>query len=96
MMVVMLSSHGASWTLFTATGDKVFLVETRFPQDEQVAASMAEMVRECRWLFGNLRIIFMNRNDDWMEVIHDGAGHIKGYEPYDGPVPLEQEKSSDE
>lgn len=93
MMVVMLSSHGASWTFYATAGDKVFLVETVHPPDERLPAAMAHMVRECRWLFGDRRIVYMNRDDDWIEIFHDGAGNLKGFEPYDGPVPLDQQET---
>ena len=96
MMVVMLSSHGGSWTFHAAAGDKVFLVENTHPKDEDVGAAMAHMVRESRWMFGDRRIVYRNRHGDWMEVLHDGTGRITGFEKYDGPVPIEQEEFNDE
>lgn len=96
MMVVMLSSHGAAWTFFATAGDKLFMVETTSPPDENMSEALKHLVRESRWMFGDRRIVFMNRHDDWMEVLHDGAGNIKGFEPYDGPVPEQQEDYVDE
>jgi hypothetical protein len=89
MIVMMQSSVGGCWTFFASAGDKVFLVETKSPDDDKARVSMEEMVRECRWLFGDRRIVYMNREDDWMEIYHNGAGHITGFEPYDGPVPVD-------
>ena len=95
MMVVMMSSHGAAWTFFAGAGDKVFLVETKSPAGDSRAQALGEMVRECRWMFGDQRIIYMNRDDDWIEILHNGTGHIVGLEPYHGPVP-EQRDDDDE
>jgi len=91
MMVVMLSSNGGSWTFYATVGDKVFMIETSRPPEDKLNAAVEHMVRECRWMFGDRRIIFLTRDDDWVEVLHDGAGHIKGYEPYIGPVPKQGE-----
>lgn len=91
MMVVLISSHGASWTFYATAGDKVFMVETTSPPGDNRDASMTHMVREARWLFGDRRLIFMNAAGVWFEVLHDGAGNIKGTEVYDGPVPQQQE-----
>lgn len=91
MIVVMLSSSGASWTFYATQGDKVFLVETKTPHRGKEAEAVAHMVRECRWMFGDRRIVYMNRDDEWMEVLHDGTGRVRTFEKYDGPVPLEEE-----
>lgn len=91
MIVVLLSSHGASWTFYASAGDKVFLVETRSPPGDSRAEALGHMVRECRWMFGDLRIVYMNGDDDWVEIIHNGTGNIVGYEPYDGPVPEQRD-----
>lgn len=87
MMVVMMSSSGASWQMFAAMGDKVFLIETTHPPEEHERDALAHMVRECRWMFGNLRIVYLDRRHEWVEVLHNGAGKILDTEPYDGPVP---------
>jgi hypothetical protein len=94
MIAVMISSSGASWTFYAAAGDKVFLVENKSPPDDKLGEAMEHLIREARWMFGDQRIIMLNRDDDWVECIHDGAGHIKGFEQYDGPIP--QEEADDE
>ena len=91
MMVVLLSSKGATWAFYASAGDKVFLVETRSPDSDSRAEALGDMVRECRWMFGDLRIVYMNGEDDWIEILHNGTGHIVGYEPYDGPVPQQRD-----
>lgn len=91
MIVVMLSSTGSSWTFYAAAGDKVFLVETKSPTSGKEAEAIEHMVRECRWMFGDRRIVYMNRDDDWVEVLHDGTGKVRGFEKYDGPVPVEED-----
>lgn len=91
MMTVLISSHGAAWTFYAAAGDKVFLVETVHPEDAMTGEAMAYLMREARWLFGDRRLVYLNRDGKWMEVIHDGTGLIKGFEPYDGPVPQQEQ-----
>jgi len=91
MMCVLISSHGASWTFYATAGDKLFMIETTSPDGDNRNASLAHLVREARWLFGDRRMIFMNPAGKWTEVLHDGAGNIKGAEPYDGPVPQRQD-----
>lgn len=95
MIAVLISSTGAAWTFYAAAGDKVFLVETKKPPDDQRNEAMAHMVRECRWMFGGLRIICM-RGDNWVEALHDGTGRVVGFEPYDGPVPQKEKEFADE
>ena len=94
MMVVMLSSSGASWAFYATAGDKVFLVETAKAKPGMEDTALSHMVRECRWMFGDRRIIFLDATDDWMEVLRDGTGTIRGYEPYDGPIPVQTEEES--
>lgn len=94
MMIVLMSSKGATWTFYAAAGDKIFLVETRSPISDQRAEALGDMVRECRWMFGDQRVIYMNGDDDWIEILHNGTGNIVGYEPYDGPVPYQWEETS--
>jgi len=97
MMVVMISSHGASWSFHAAAGDKVFINEMLSPQAERSNQALAHLVRECRWLFGDRRIVIFNHSHhEWLEVLHDGAGNIKGVEPYDGPIPIAREENWDE
>jgi creatinine amidohydrolase/Fe(II)-dependent formamide hydrolase-like protein len=95
MMAVLISSHGGSWTFYASAGDKLFLIETTSPDGDHRDASMAHMVREARWLFGDRRMIVLNEHGQWFEVLHDGAGNIKGTERYDGPVPQRQDNDDE-
>jgi hypothetical protein len=91
MMVVMLSSHGASWTFYETAGDKVFIMETKSPERAIRAEVLEYLVRECRWMFGDRRIVLGIPAGRWIELLHDGTGTLKGMEPYDGPVPQQQD-----
>ena len=91
MIAVLISSSGASWTFYAAVGDKVFLVQNQSPPGDKTEEAFAHLIREARWMFGDQRIVFLNREDDWQEVIHDGAGHLKDIVAYDGPIPTEEE-----
>jgi hypothetical protein len=91
MMSVIWSSHGSQWTFYAAAGDKVFLVENKRASDEEMPAAISHMIREARFLFGDKRMIVLTKDDDWVEVLHDGAGHIMGFEAYEGPVPEQEE-----
>ena len=91
MISVLISSTGAAWTFFAAAGDKIFLAETKSPAGENRDLALAHMIRECRWMFGDRRVIYFDRNDDWVEVLHNGAGDVVGTEPYDGPVPEQED-----
>lgn len=100
MIAVLISSTGAAWTFYATVGDKVFLIETKRPSDDQRNEALAHMVRECRWMFGNLRIICLRGDkkgdSHWIEVLHDGTGRIVDFEIYDGPVPQQEKEFSDE
>lgn len=91
MMAVLISSTGICWTFYSLQGDKLFMVEAKTPHPDLDLKGIQHMVRECRWMFGDRRIVYMNRDGHWMEVLHDGAGNFKGYEPYDGPIPVQEE-----
>lgn len=92
MIAVMISSSGASWTFYAAVGDKVFLVENTAPPEDKVGEAIEHLIREARWMFGDQRIVYLNRDDRWMEVLHDGAGHLKDIIRYDGPIPTDPQE----
>lgn len=91
MISVLIASNGATWTFYATAGDKVFLVETRSPASDNRNLALAQMVRECRWMFGDRRVIYFNDDDQWVEILHNGTGNIVAFEPYDGPVPIYEE-----
>lgn len=91
-MAVMISSSGAAWSFYAAAGDKLFLVENQSPPDDKLGEAMHHLLREARWMFGDRRLVYLNRESKWVEVLHDGTGTIKGFEPYTGPVPVQQEE----
>jgi len=95
MIAVMISSSGVSWTFYCHAGDKVFLVENGEAAEGKREEAMEHLIREARWMFGDLRIVFFTRDDEWKELIHDGAGHLKEIVDYDGPVPEQQEETDD-
>jgi biotin carboxylase len=95
MIAILISSAGSRWTFYAHAGDKVFLVEDTPPPDDRAEEAMAYMLREARWMFGDFRLIVINRNGAWVEVLHDGTGRVIGMIPYDGPVPTRQEEDID-
>jgi hypothetical protein len=95
MIAVMISSSGASWTFYAAAGDKIFLIENMSPPDDKTGEAMQHLVRESRWLFGDRRIVYQNRDKKWMELLHDGTGRLWDIIHYDGPVPIQQETNPD-
>lgn len=89
MIAVMISSKGSSWSFFAQQGDKIFLVENARPAEYNRDETLQQLVRDARWMFGNYRIVYFDHEDEWIEVLHDGAGNLKSFERYDGPVPVE-------
>lgn len=86
-MIIMLGFMKGQWEFFTHAGDKVYLVETVSPPCDVRDAAIKHLVKEASWVFGDRRIIVFTQDDDWLELLHDGAGNHKGTEEYDGPVP---------
>lgn len=88
MTTVLITSSPASWIFYATAGDKVFLIERNCAPTDKVEEAMSHLIRDCRWMFGDLRIIYMDGDDDWVEVLHDGAGHLIRFETYEGPIPV--------
>ena len=92
MMSVLISSEGAAWTFFSLDDDKLFLVETVHPKGGINDKSAGHLIRECRFLFGDKRIIYYDADDEWIELLHDDTGHFTGIEPYGGQPPTSPEE----
>lgn len=90
-MIITLAAFGGTWEFFATAGDKVFIVETRSPPSDRRDDSIKHLIQEARWVFGDRRIVLFTFDDEWFELIHDGAGNLKAIEPYDGPIPSMEE-----
>lgn len=86
-MIIMIGFARGQWEFFAHAGDKVFIVEAVSPPSDMRDEALKHLVKEARWVFGDRRIIVFGVDDEWTELLHDGAGNLKGIENYDGPVP---------
>jgi hypothetical protein len=77
-------------TFYRQEDDKVFLID---PDNGSMSITndAENVVEYCLLMYGNKRIIYLDTNLEWWELLHDDKAFV-GFRHYDGFAEIKQER----